>query len=97
MARRPTLKCVANRVRCPDPTCGHVQPPARTPHGKLRGRGIDACIQCGQEYFFHAADGGVEVVGLLPGEADRLDIDEPLPRIWQQLGLMAVEHREAVA
>jgi hypothetical protein len=95
--RRPTIKCAANRVRCPDPTCRHVQPSARTPHGKVRGRGIDACVRCGLEYFYHAADGGVEVVGLWPGEAERLDVDQPLPRIWERLGLMAAEHIQAVA
>ena len=46
--RRPTLKCKANRVRCPDPTCRHVQPAPRTPHGKSRGRGVDACAACEQ-------------------------------------------------
>lgn len=86
--RRPIVKCKANRVRCPDPTCAHTQPPPRTPHGKSRGRGIDACARCNTEYFHHTADGGTEVIGLWPGEAERLDIDAPLPSIWEQLGIL---------
>jgi hypothetical protein len=76
-------------MTCPNPTCGHVQPAARTPHGKFRGRGIEACPHCATEYFYHAADGGVEVIGLWPGEAERLDVDAPLPDIWQRLGILA--------
>jgi hypothetical protein len=57
-------------------------------HGKFRGRGISDC-SCGVTYFFHSADGGTEVIGLYPGEADRIDIDEPLPTIWERLGLIA--------
>lgn len=88
--RRPVKKCPANRVTCPDPTADHVQPSPRTPHGKFRGRGIDACATCGIEYFHYTADGGTEVIGLYPGEAEHLNIDAPLPEIWRQLGVMAV-------
>lgn len=86
MRVRATRKCRANKLVCP--RCDHVQPPPRTPHGKVRGRGIDACVRCGVEYFWHSADGGAEVVVLHPGEARQLNIDHPLPSLWEQLGLL---------
>lgn len=90
MPRRPVLKCRANRVRCPDPTCDHVQRivGSTIDSAKFRGRGIAACQRCGQQYFFHAADGCADVAGLWPGEAEQIDIDAPLPSIWQLLGVM---------
>ena len=87
--RRPVRKCAAHRVTCPNPLCGRPQQ-ANAPRGKFRGRGLQACPACGIEYFYAAADGGAEVVGLWPGEADGIDIDEPLPVIWERLGLLGV-------
>lgn len=83
---RAVRKCRANKLVCP--RCDHVQPPLRTPHGKVRGRGIDACVRCSVEFFWHAADGGAEVVALHAGEARALNVDDPLPTIWQRLGLL---------
>lgn len=90
--RRPVLKCRQQQVLCPDPTCRAVQRGLvgtfTSPH-KFRGRGISQC-SCGVEYFFHSADGVVEVVGLWPGEAARIDIDAALYQTLEILGLMAV-------
>ena len=87
--RRPVKKCVASQVTCPNPLCSQPQQ-ANTPRGRFRGRGLHTCTYCGVEYFYHAADGGAEVIGLWPGESDTIDIDAPLPVIWERLGLLAV-------
>lgn len=89
MPRRPALKCRTNRVLCPDPTCRRVQRAGVgfDQSGRWRGRGIGVC-SCGVEFWYHAADGVVEVLGLWPGEADQVDPDAPLAETLKRLGLM---------
>lgn len=80
-------KCRANKLVCP--RCGYPHHANfSSAHRKVRGRGVEGCAHCKTEFFWHAADGGAEVVELRPGEAASLNIDDPLPTIWLRLGLL---------